>query len=111
MLAQAEWAAKAQIASVGNRAEYRASRIARELVIRDAISQSCMEWIDTGSLPLMDRETALFVYERFSYGHLLGEMMLNTGIESTSNERYTLAWLLLDSWLFVSFALWQYDLS
>ena len=56
MHAAAIWSAKAVLMTEDAQApEFVSARVSRELVIRDAISQSCREWIATGTWLMMNK--------------------------------------------------------
>ena len=110
----ASWAIKAHLMSVDDRplAPYLAARIAREPVIRDAISESCLEWIALRPLPKMDRETAVFLWERFEYANRFGQWLCKSGAECLGKSvDEVLQWLLIDSWTQVSILYWKNDLQ
>jgi hypothetical protein len=107
------WAIKAHLMiPEDEKPHYRAARIAREIVIRKAISESCVEWIAGRPLPYMDPETAVFLWERFEHAKRFGQWLRRSGVdcvERTADD--VLAWLLIDSWTQVSLAQWKQDLQ
>jgi hypothetical protein len=107
------WAIKAHLMiAEDEKPHYRAARIARETVIRSAISESCAEWIARRPLPNMDPETAVFLWERFEYAKRFGQWLRRSGadcVEKTVDD--VLTWLLIDSWMQVSLAQWKQDLQ
>jgi hypothetical protein len=87
------------------------AKIARESVLRGAISESCVEWITNGRLPLMSSADALLFYDRIFYGFAFGELLAKSGFSWPGSEADLLRWLLIDSWERISCLLWKWDLE
>ena len=106
------WAIKAHLMLLDvPKSDYFAARIAKEPAIRDAISESCREWIGSRPFPRMNDEQAMFVFDRFRYAHAFAVWLIEGGM--ICNERNTgdlLTWLLIDSWEQVCLAQWKCDL-
>lgn len=86
--------------------------LAREFGIRDAISQSCRAWIDTGNLPVMDDDEAKYFCDRLKCGETMIRWLRSGGLRcdgKTPNE--VLTWLLVESWESVCFPLWKNELQ
>ena len=107
------WAVKAHLMSLeGSKADYFAARIAREIEIRDAISESCMEWIVGTRMIPADFEQGFFFWDRFYYAHAFGYWLREQGFrlrEKTAPN--VLAWLLVDCWSEVHVYRWKSDLA
>lgn len=113
ILEQACWQAKAfrletVLALPSNE---RSAMIAKEIVIRDAISESCRAWIQSGSLPPMDDRLARYFFDRLRFGDKLLLWLRSGGWKCppfSTNE--LLEWILIDSWPPISFELWKSEL-
>lgn len=107
------WAIEARLMTAPvPRPDYFAARIAREPVIRDAISESCLAWIENQPWPVMDHEQALFVADRFRYGYIFGLWLRENGFGCPSNSEATiLIFLLNESWRQFSAPRWKRDLE
>lgn len=90
--------------------DYFAARIAREPLIRDAISQSCEEWV-AGRQTKMDTEAAMFFADRFFYAYGLGVWLRDNEFQTAQSEQNVLLWLLNGAWGKVSVARWVFDLT
>lgn len=91
--------------------EIAAAIIARELAIRDAISESCRVWIETGNLQPMDDQDARYFFDRLKYGEKV-LLWIRSGDflwPKASNELLT--FLLIDSWDYITSLMWLSDLS
>jgi hypothetical protein len=92
--------------------DYLETMIARELVIRDAISESCRVWIQTGNRkPMKDQDAVHFYYRLFFASKMLrwirsGDLQCHS---KTQNEFLT--WLLIDSWPLLCVDLWKSELG
>jgi hypothetical protein len=85
--------------------------IAREPVIRDAISEICTEWIETGKLNWIKDEDAQYFYDRLYYGEKMGLWLRSGDFQSHSKSAdEILGWLLIDSWELVCLPLWKNEL-
>src|SRR5579859_484916 len=65
-----------------HRESSRAAISAKELNIREAISQSCAEWVESGHWPVMSPEDALYVWERVWRAHHFGNWLRTAGLVS-----------------------------
>lgn len=91
--------------------EARFAMIVKELVIRDAISKSCREWIETGNLMPMRDEDAKHFYYRLHYGDkLLRWVRSGDCYYPSKSSNQILQWVLIDSWPEISVELWKSDL-
>src|SRR5205809_6685894 len=106
LITSCRWAVEGQIlSSQDHQAEFASSKITREVEIRDAISQSCRVWIQTGFFPAMSSDDAFYIYFRLFYAHCFSEWLLSFGARFHSKKPDDLLdWLLIDSWsqMFVS---------
>lgn len=91
--------------------EFALARSARESLIRDSISESCEEWVKSGSLPLMSAEDALFFYDRLFYGFAMARLLHKSGFEWNGSDGGLLSWLLTQSWVRISCLLWKASLE
>jgi len=107
------WAIKARrVTLVHENPSALAAMIAREPVIRDAISESCREWIQSGDLKPMTVDDAHYFYDRLDYGEKMIRWLRSDDLRcpsKTANE--VLMWLVVDSWELVCLPLWKQDLT
>lgn len=89
---------------------FASAMIAKELVIRDAISESCRVWILTGNLEAMLDEAAYYFFQRLRYGEKLIRWLRSGPISYGKSSNDALSWLLIDSWVCVSLPMWLDDL-
>lgn len=88
-----------------------AAMLTREPLIRDAISESCRVWIETGDLAAMDDKDAIYFFDRLQHGEKLLRWLLSGDCQcpnKTPNE--ILSWLLIDCWPVLGVSLWKDDL-
>lgn len=91
--------------------EYVAATLSRESAIRDAISQSCVEWVENGAVPIMSQTDAMFFYDRLFYAFGFGRLLSESGFEWPWGENDLLRWLLIDSWEQITCLLWKHNLE
>ena len=110
MKAAARWAAKAGLMTEQSQTvEFVAARITREHLIRESISESCRVWVRHNSWRMMNRQDALFVWERVAYAYKFGEWLHNRVECRSMSENEILLWLLIDSWVHVCADSWKWD--
>jgi len=106
------WATKARLVTLRQQNPAAlAAMIAKEPVIRDAISESCRAWIETGNLKAMNDENAHYFFDRLDYGEKMLRWIRSADFQcpaKSANE--ILHWLLIDSWDLVCHSLWKNDL-
>lgn len=90
---------------------FAAAMRAKEIAIRDAISESCREWIATGNLPAMEDKDAYHFFQRLHYGEKLIRWLRSEPVSYGKSANDALYWLLIDSWDYVSFPMWMDDLK
>ena len=103
------WAIEAQIKSEEppDPKHAPASRLAREPAIRDAISKSCLEWIESGRFPIADFFALRFLFDRMNCAYSFGFWLRQSGFEAPhKSENEILGWLLVDCWDNILAARW-----
>lgn len=91
--------------------EYVAAKVARESVIRGAISESCVEWVKSGRLTIMSADDALFFFDRVLQAHAFARFLHESGFEWPGKEDALLVWLLVDSWERITCLNWKLGLE
>ncbi|HWW00476.1 MAG TPA: hypothetical protein VNZ64_12325 [Candidatus Acidoferrum sp.] len=86
------------------------AKIAKESVLRGPISESLREWVNSGCLPKMSKEDALFLWDRFLHASAFGGWLQKGGFYSERPESDVLIWLLIESWDQVGCVNWAYEL-
>ena len=102
------WAIEARLMTLEiPKRDYFAARIAREPAIRDAISKSCLEWIESGRFPIADFHACRFLFDRMNCAYSFGCWLRQSGFEAPhKSENETLGWLLVDCWDNILAARW-----
>ncbi len=84
------------------------NRLVRESQIRGAIDDACIEFARTGKLPLMDPETAVFVWDRFNQAYELCGWARRQGVEFPYRSTADLLKLfLVEFWFYSGHLRWS----
>src|SRR5438045_7708457 len=74
--------------------EYVLACLAREAALREAISQSCAEWVNGAGWPMMRIEDAGYLLDRVFYACAYSRQLLEAGFEWNKTESELFVWLL-----------------